>query len=867
MVSSYTTNSGIEKPGSGEQSGTWGATVNTNMDIIDTLVSGFVQITATGTSETLTTTDGTVTNGMNRAIKYVDGGDLGGDCTVTFAPNDQEKLLFVENGLSASRSLIFSQGSGANYTLQNGKQAIIRSDGAGSGAVVYGVLTNLEITTLECTGAAAIDGAITAGSTYSGGGLMTTGGNIVIPNAGNIGSASDTDAIAISSGGVVTMNQIPVFSAGINVSGGTIAGTLSTAAQGNVTSLGTLTTLTVDNIIINGTNIGHTSDTDAIAISSGGVVTMNQIPVFSAGLNVSGGTIAGTLSTAAQGNITSLGTLSALTVSGDISGSTVNATGDTASGDNAAIGYTSAEGLILTGQGSTSDVTIKNDADATVCYVPTGLDDLRFPDNAKLELGTGADLQIYHDGSDSYIADGGTGDLKIGGATNVKIQNANGSEVMGNFAADGAVTLYYDNSVKLATVTGGISVTGDTTTSGTFLPTGSFSAGDNAVVGYSSGDGLQLSGQGSTWDVVLKDDNGTDVMGIPTGTGNMNMGDSRKLLFGSGNDLAIYHDGSNSYIDDSGTGLLHIRGSQVNINKYTGENMATFVADGAVTLMHNHSTKIATTSAGVTITGTATATAFTGALTGNVTGNCTGTAATVTTAAQTSITSLGTLTALQVDNLNINGNTISATSGALNIAGAAGSAIVLDSTINVDAGVVTGATSITSSAFVGNITGNVTGNVSGTAATVTTAAQGNITSLGTLTTLTVDNVIINGTTIGHTGDTDLMSLAAGTLTVNGAMTATGDVTAFSDERLKENVSTIDDALAKVKEMRGVYYTQVDGGRRNVGVIAQEIQKILPEVVHEDKSEEKMLSVAYGNLVSVLIEAVKELTVRVEELEG
>jgi hypothetical protein len=99
------------------------------------------------------------------------------------------------------------------------------------------------------------------------------------------------------------------------------------------------------------------------------------------------------------------------------------------------------------------------------------------------------------------------------------------------------------------------------------------------------------------------------------------------------------------------------------------------------------------------------------------------------------------------------------------------------------------------------------------------------------------------------------------------MTATGDVTAFSDERLKENVSTIDDALSKVNEMRGVYYTQVDGSRRNVGVIAQEMQKILPEVVHEDKSEEKMLSVAYGNLVSVLIEAVKELTVRVEELEG
>ena len=74
---------------------------------------------------------------------------------------------------------------------------------------------------------------------------------------------------------------------------------------------------------------------------------------------------------------------------------------------------------------------------------------------------------------------------------------------------------------------------------------------------------------------------------------------------------------------------------------------------------------------------------------------------------------------------------------------------------------------LTATQFTGNVTGNVTGNTSGTAATVTTAAQTNITSLGTLTTLTVDNVIVNGTTIGHTGDTDLMTLASGVLTVAG----------------------------------------------------------------------------------------------------
>ena len=103
--------------------------------------------------------------------------------------------------------------------------------------------------------------------------------DIRIADDGQIGSASDADAIVINSSGVVTMNQIPVFSAGINVSGGSIAGTLSTAAQANVTSLGTLTTLTVDNVIINGTTIGHTDDTDLITLADGIATVAGEISV------------------------------------------------------------------------------------------------------------------------------------------------------------------------------------------------------------------------------------------------------------------------------------------------------------------------------------------------------------------------------------------------------------------------------------------------------------------------------------------------------------------------------------------------------------------------------------------------------------
>ena len=81
-------------------------------------------------------------------------------------------------------------------------------------------------------------------------------------------------------------------------------------------------------------------------------------------------------------------------------------------------------------------------------------------DQQILNFGTGKDLQIYHDGGDSYIADGGTGDLKIGGATNVKIQNPNGSEVMGVFTQDGAVDLYHNNSKKFETTSTGVSISG-----------------------------------------------------------------------------------------------------------------------------------------------------------------------------------------------------------------------------------------------------------------------------------------------------------------------------------------------------------------------------------------------------------------------
>tara|TARA_R100000773_G_scaffold44464_1_gene45703 strand:- start:111 stop:2813 length:2703 start_codon:yes stop_codon:yes gene_type:complete len=113
--------------------------------------------------------------------------------------------------------------------------------------------------------------------------------DIKIADGGQIGSASDADAISIASDGVVTMNQIPVFSAGINVSGGSIAGTLSTAAQTNITSLGTLTALTVDDVNVNGkviTMTGSTDDTAVFTAGTNGALTIETTDTAAAAANI-----------------------------------------------------------------------------------------------------------------------------------------------------------------------------------------------------------------------------------------------------------------------------------------------------------------------------------------------------------------------------------------------------------------------------------------------------------------------------------------------------------------------------------------------------------------------------------------------------
>ena len=127
-MSTYTGNTGIEKIVTGAQSGTWGTTTNTNFDIIDRALNGVGAVTLTGTSHTLTTSDGSLSDGQFKVLVF--GGTLSSANTITISPNDADKLYFVYNNTSGSQNIIFSQGSGASVTVPPGATKIIYAAGS-----------------------------------------------------------------------------------------------------------------------------------------------------------------------------------------------------------------------------------------------------------------------------------------------------------------------------------------------------------------------------------------------------------------------------------------------------------------------------------------------------------------------------------------------------------------------------------------------------------------------------------------------------------------------------------------------------------------------------------------------------------------
>ena len=197
-------------------------------------------------------------------------------------------------------------------------------------------------------------------------------------------------------------------------------------------------------------------------------------------------------------------------------------------------------------------------------------EDLKFADNSKAIFGAGNDLQIYHTGSDSVIADGGIGNLNILGDADVAIINAASTEYKARFITDGAVELYYNGTQKLATTTTGIDVTGTAST-----------------------DGLTVIGAAYIQSATAP---------------------QLELAYNSGNITGFYRSGGDFQIkNDNGAG--------------TPETSIVLAEDGAVSLYYDASAKLATTSTGINVTGTVTADGLTvsgsGFIAANISSNST----------------------------------------------------------------------------------------------------------------------------------------------------------------------------------------------------------------------------------------------------
>jgi len=405
MGSAYTDNNKFEKIGTGEQAGTWGTTTNLNFDMIDRAINGVKTITLTGSSSSLTTSDGTLTDGLFKVLQFA--GSLSSLHTITISPNDVEKLYFINNNCGAS--VKFTQGSGGDVTIENTKTAIIFCDGAGGSAKVTKIETGSDEFTTDVT-IKTDDGALL---TLQTGDTTITDGDVLgalqfqAPSEG-----SGTDAIAVA--GAIVAEADAEFTDEI-------------ASTDLVFKVGTA--VASDNAAVEKMRLTHEGDLELKA-ADGAILKL-----LTGDTDIGSSDVLGAIEFQAPDEGT--GT-DAIVAAGRIE---VQSEGDFSATNNAAMivfktgvdGDSAGTPLEKFRIESTGSCGIAADGSTTTNH---------------LRIGAGADLKIYHDGTDTFL-NNATGDLIL------------------NTGTDNPVILKHNGTAVITTTSSGPSITGNCSVSGT----------------------------------------------------------------------------------------------------------------------------------------------------------------------------------------------------------------------------------------------------------------------------------------------------------------------------------------------------------------------------------------------------------------
>ncbi len=223
-MATYVNNLRLKEIATGDESGTWGTSTNTNLELIgEALGVGSEAITTNADTHTTTVADGSSDSGRALFLKYT--GTLDSACTITIAPNTMKRVQIIENATSGSQNIIISQGSGANVTIAPSEVAVVQLDGAGAGAAVLDCFTDLAVTdSLSINGTTLTIGDATAEDTkivFDGNaqdyyvGLDDSADDLVIGLGSTVGT---TPAISIDESQNVTMPQIVTASTSANIS-------------------------------------------------------------------------------------------------------------------------------------------------------------------------------------------------------------------------------------------------------------------------------------------------------------------------------------------------------------------------------------------------------------------------------------------------------------------------------------------------------------------------------------------------------------------------------------------------------------------------------------------------------------------------